>query len=77
MEWRTPAGGSLWMSYLERDQDVTRYQGQAFNYIALDELTQWSTPYAWNYMRSRLRTTAPDLRLYMRASTNPGGPGHN
>lgn len=77
MEWRSPAGGSLWMSYLERDQDVTRYQGQAFNYIAFDELTQWSTPYAWNYMRSRLRTTAPDLNLYMRASTNPGGPGHN
>lgn len=76
MEWRTPAGGSLWMSYLERDQDVTRYQGQAFNYIAFDELTQWSTPYAWNYMRSRLRTTAPDLKLYMRATTNPGGPGH-
>ena len=77
MEWKSPAGGSLWMSFLERDQDVTRYQGQAFNYIAFDELTQWSTPYAWNYMRSRLRTTAPDLRLYMRASTNPGGPGHN
>jgi hypothetical protein len=76
MEWRTPSGGSLWMSYLERDQDVTRYQGQAFNYIAFDELTQWPTPYAWNYMRSRLRTTAPDLKTYMRATTNPGGQGH-
>lgn len=77
MEWKSPAGGTLWMSYLERDQDVSRYQGQAFNYIAFDELTQWSTPYAWNYMRSRLRTTSADLKLYMRASTNPGGPGHN
>ena len=76
MEWRTPAGGSLWMSFLERDQDVTRYQGQAFNYIAFDELTQWPTPYAWNYMRSRLRSTAPDLKLYLRATTNPGGQGH-
>lgn len=65
------------MSFLERDQDVTRYQGQAFNYIAFDELTQWPTPYAWNYMRSRLRSTAPDLKLYMRATTNPGGQGHN
>jgi len=76
MEWRSPAGGSLWLSFLERDQDVTRYQGQAFNYIAFDELTQWPSPYAWNYMRSRLRTTAPDLSLYMRATSNPGGPGH-
>jgi len=76
MEWKHPNGGTLWMSYLERDEDVTRYQGQAFNYIAFDELTQWPTPYAWNYMRSRLRTTAPDLTLYMRATTNPGGRGH-
>lgn len=77
MEWKSPAGGTLWMSYLERDQDVTRYQGQAFNYIAFDELTQWPTPFAWNYMRSRLRSTAPDLKLYMRATTNPGNVGHN
>ena len=76
MQWTSPAGGTLWLSFLERDQDVTRYQGQAFNYIAFDELTQWPTPYAWNYMRSRLRTTASDLSLYMRATTNPGGPGH-
>lgn len=72
MAWTSPAGGSLWMSFLERDQDVTRYQGQAFNYIAFDELTQWPSPYAWNYMRSRLRTTAPDLKLYMRACIDEG-----
>lgn len=77
MEWKAPSGASLWLSFLERDQDVSRYQGQAFSYIAFDELTQWPTPYAWNYMRSRLRTTAEDLPLYMRATTNPGGPGHN
>jgi len=54
-----------------------RYQGQAFNWIGFDELTQWPTPYAWNYMRSRLRTTkASGLPLYMRATSNPGGPGH-
>lgn len=75
-EWKHPSGGTLWMSFLERDQDVTRYQGQAFNYIAFDELTQWPTPFAWNYMRSRLRTTDPSLKLYMRATTNPGGVGH-
>lgn len=76
MEWKAPSGATLWMSFLERDQDVTRYQGQAFSYIAFDELTQWATPFTWNYMRSRLRTTASDLPLYMRATTNPGGPGH-
>ena len=75
-QWVTPKGGRLWMSYLDRDLDVMRYQGQAFNWIGFDELTQWSTPFAWDYMRSRLRSTDPSLGLYMRATTNPGGPGH-
>jgi hypothetical protein len=55
--WVAPNGATLWMSYLDRDDDVMRYQGQAFNWIGFDELTQWPTPYPWNYMRSRLRTT--------------------
>lgn len=74
--WTFPSGATLWMSYLERDDDVMRYQGQAFSWIAVDELTQYATPFAWNYLRSRLRTTAKDLPLSMRATTNPGGPGH-
>ena len=75
--WVAPNGATLWMSYLDRDDDVMRYQGQAFNWIGFDELTQWPSPYAWNYMRSRLRATkASGLPLYMRATSNPGGPGH-
>jgi len=76
-QWTTPRGGRLWMSYLDKDTDVMRYQGQAFNYVAFDELTQWNSPYSWNYMRSRLRTSSKELGLYMRATTNPGGPGHS
>jgi len=75
-QWISPRGGRLWMSYLDKDMDVTRYQGQAFNWIGFDELTQWPTPYAWDYMRSRLRSASTDLGLYMRATTNPGGAGH-
>lgn len=75
--WVAPSGASLWMSYLDSDDDVTRYQGQAFNWIGFDELTQWPSPYAWNYMRSRLRTSKNSgLKLYQRATTNPGGSGH-
>lgn len=77
MQWTAPSGARLWFSYLDRDEDVLRYQGQAFSWIGFDELTQWHTPFAWDYMRSRLRSTAPDLPTYMRATTNPGGPGHS
>jgi len=75
--WVAPSGATLWMSYLDADDDVMRYQGQAFSWIGFDELTQWSSPYAWNYMRSRLRVTANSgLKTYMRSTSNPGGPGH-
>jgi len=76
MQWVAPSGARLWMSYLDRDDDVLRYQGLAFSWIGFDELTQWATPFSWNYMRSRLRTASSDLPIYMRATTNPGGPGH-
>ena len=75
-QWVFPSGGKLWMTYLERDEDVLRYQGLSFSYIAFDELTQYATPFAWNYMRSRLRSTDPTLPLFQRATTNPGGRGH-
>ena len=77
MQWTAPSGARLWMSYLDKEDDVLRYQGLAFSWIGFDELTQWPTPFAWNYMRSRLRSTAPDLPVYMRATTNPGGRGHH
>ncbi len=76
MQWVAPSGGRLWFSYLDREEDVLRYQGLAFSWIGFDELTQWSTPFAWNYLRSRLRTASPDLPIFMRATTNPGGIGH-
>ena len=77
MQWTAPSGAKLWMSYLDREDDVLRYQGLAFSWIGFDELTQWATPFAWNYMRSRLRSTDPELPVYMRATTNPGGRGHH
>jgi len=75
-EWRFPSGARLWMTYLEREDDVLRYQGQAFTYIGFDELTQYPTPHAWEYMRSRLRDPSGTLPCFMRATSNPGGPGH-
>ena len=55
---------------------MLRYQGQDFIWIEWDELTQYSTLFAYDYMRSRLRTTDSTIPLCIRATTNPGGPGH-
>lgn len=77
--WQFPSGAKFWMTYLERDDDVMRYQGQAFSWIGIDELTQYATPFAYTYLKSRLRTADPELKktLGIRATTNPGGPGHH
>ena len=75
--WVFPSGATLWFTYLDRDKDVTRFQGQAFNWIGVDEITQYPTPYVWDYLRSRLRSTDPELQqnLTMRCTANPGGVG--
>lgn len=75
--WRFPSGAEMWLTYLERDEDVQRYQGQSFTWIGVDELTQYATPFAWDFLRSRLRSTDPEITLSMRATSNPGGPGHS
>ena len=75
--WHFPSGATLWFTYLEKDRDVTRFQGQAFAWIGIDEITQYPTPYVWDYLRSRLRTTDNELMgsLSMRCTANPGGVG--
>lgn len=76
--WTFPSGAKFWITYLDRDEDVMRYQGQAFSWIGMDELTQYPTPFAYTYLKSRLRSADPELQktLCIRATTNPGGPGH-
>jgi len=76
--WDFPSGASHWFRYLDRDDDVESLQGQDFTHIYFDELTHWPTPYVYTYMRSRKRSTDPQIKPYigMRSTTNPGGPGH-
>ncbi len=76
--WSFPSGAQIWMSYLDRDDDVMRYIGQDFSWIGMDELTQYASPFAWNFLSSRLRVPSHSgLPLSKRATTNPGGPGHS
>ncbi len=60
---------------MQYTKDRTNYQGKAFDFIGFDELThfEWEE---YSYMMSRNRPTGPGTRVYMRATTNPGGIGH-
>ena len=73
--WVFPSGATALFSYVDQDDDVYRYQGMAFSWIGIDELGHYPSPFVWNYLRSRLRTTDPEIDTYMRATANPGGVG--
>jgi len=73
--WKFPSGASIQFSFLEKDADVYRFQGQAYSWIGFDEITHLPTEFAWNYLASRLRTTDPEIQTYMRCTANPGGAG--
>jgi hypothetical protein len=70
--WYFPSGASLEFGYLEKDADAYRYQGQSYTWIGFDEVQQHATDFGFNYLKSRLRTTDPEVPTYMRATANPG-----
>jgi len=74
--WQWPNGASLRLRYLKRDEDAQQYQGQSFTDLLLDEITQWASPQPLDYLRACLRSAA-GVPCVLRASGNPGGPGHN
>jgi hypothetical protein len=73
--WVTPAGAKVEFAYLENDRDRFKYRGRAWNYIGFEELTTWPTDKCWIYLSTRCRTVEKRLPSYMRATTNPDGPG--
>ena len=73
--WTFSSGAKVEFAYLQNDRDRFKYRGRAWNYIGFDELTLWATPKCYEYLFSRCRTTDPTLPCYVRATTNPDGPG--
>lgn len=73
--WTFPSGAKVEFGYLQHDSDRLKYRGRAWNYIGFDELTLWPTPICYLYLFSRCRSTDKSLPRYIRATTNPDGPG--
>ena len=73
--WKFPNGATLKMRYLENEKDVHHYQGHQYTWIGIDELGNYSTPFCWTFMKSRLRSVH-GVPCYIRGTANPGGAGH-
>ncbi|MGH3779620.1 MAG: terminase large subunit domain-containing protein [Pseudonocardiaceae bacterium] len=75
-ELRFPNGSVAMFRYAESLNDATRRQGGQYQLLAFDELTL-TLPDVVAFLESRLRSGRPDVPvLGIRASANPGGPGH-
>jgi predicted phage terminase large subunit-like protein len=75
-KWTFPGGSTLEFGHMENEDSVYNYQGPAYQFVAYDELTQFSEQ-QYRYLFSRLRRTNDSvIPIRMRAASNPGGVGH-
>lgn len=74
--WSFPSGAKIIFGSMNHKQDRINYQGKAFDFIGFDELTHFDYD-EYTYLYSRCRPNGPGTRCYVRATTNPGGKGHN
>jgi hypothetical protein len=68
-------GAWLRLRSLDRDDEVTHYQGHQYTWVGFDELGNYRTDFQWGYMMTSCRSAA-GAPCYMRATANPGGVGH-
>lgn len=73
--WVFPSGAKIYFGSMQHSKDRLNYQGKAYDYIAFDELTQFTWE-EYSYLFGRNRPSGPGTRVYIRASANPGGIGH-
>ncbi len=73
--WTFPTGAKVVFGSMNRKQDRINYQGKAYDFVGFDELTHFEHD-EYTYLYSRARPNGPGTRVYIRATTNPGGRGH-
>jgi hypothetical protein len=74
--WRFRSGARLKFRHMDRDADADKYQGHSYTWLGLDELTHWPSPVPIDKLWATLRS-AHSVPCVLRATANPGGPGHN
>ena len=76
--WKFPDGEQLLLRYLDDPMDYQlKYHGHEYQWLGFEELTNWPTNECYLLMFSCLRTGKKGIPLKVRATSNPGGPGHN
>ncbi|MFZ0150372.1 MAG: hypothetical protein WAM72_18970 [Xanthobacteraceae bacterium] len=65
------------LAYFDEALDYSIYQGASYTWEGWEEMAQWESDHALRMMMACLRSTAPNIPLRIRGTTNPDGGGHN
>ena len=75
--WTFPSGATLTFGHMSDPLSRYDYQGASYAFVGWDELTQQDEDdYRYLFSRLRRRTAMSDLPTRFRATSNPGGRGH-
>lgn len=74
--WRAPNAARLRFAYLERDADAEGYQGHSYTRLYIEEIGNFPSPKPILKLMATLRSGA-GVPVGIRATGNPGGPGHH
>jgi hypothetical protein len=74
--WLLPTCATLRMRSLEQPEDVAKYLGHAYAWLGWDEAGAFPDDRAYKMMFGCLRSAEPVDCKRIRATANPGGPGH-
>ena len=74
--WVFPSGATITFGFCQHKLDLNRYFGTEFQFVGIDELTQW--PEQWYRMLHRCLRKPEHMKvpLRFRSASNPGSIGH-
>jgi len=70
-----PSGAIVFLSHMEKEDDVFSHDTNEYNYVGIDQAEQF-TKFQLQYITSRIRSSRRDLPKIYRLSANPGGESH-
>lgn len=71
-----PSGAKIRLGHLKDEGAYTKYQGHEYQNMLLEELTHIPSEKLYEALIGSCRSTVPELRPQIFATTNPDGPGH-
>ena len=74
--WTFPSGAVIIFGSVNHEKDKYNYQGKPYDFIGIDELTQFPFSIYDYIVHSRNRPNGPGTKVYARFTANPGGVGH-